>query len=147
MSLRRKIADTAMLRGTGKTPGDSFSWRQPGFSSVPPRAFDAAGKQVDLAEFFEAIKFSLERVRKFRNNPYSKNPGVIARRRDKDPGEVRGGRDALAAGAEASACPGESKQDWLRLYARPGPRDRTNFTLSGSYCTASAHYANGGCND
>ena len=43
-------------------------------------SLDQAEKQGCLPTLLEAIELALERMRKFRNNPYSKIPDVTARR-------------------------------------------------------------------
>ena len=66
-------------------------------------ALDRARKQGVLPELLETIKLPLERMRKFRNNPYSKIPDVMVRRCERFLGKRRGWIDAPPAGAETAA--------------------------------------------
>jgi len=61
-------------------------------------------------------------MQKFRNNPYTKIPDVMARRCEKFLGRRRGWIDAPVAGAESGAYLAEDMQDLLTLYAQLTPR-------------------------
>ncbi len=90
-------------------------------------ALDQAEKDGILPEYLEAIRLSLERARKFRNNPYARIPDVMARRCEKFLGKRRGWIDAPLAGAETGAFLSEEMQELLTLYAQLRPRDKTRL--------------------
>lgn len=94
-------------------------------------ALDQAEKQGILPEYLEAIKLPLERMRKFRNNPYTKIPDVMARRCEKFLGKRRGWIDAPPEGTDPGAYLSEDMQDLLSLYARLTPRDQKKFLAIG----------------
>ncbi len=94
-------------------------------------ALDQAEKQGILPEYLAAIKLPLERMRKFRNNPYAKIPDVMARHCEKFLGRRRGWIDAPVAGAEAGTYLAEDMQDLLTLYAQLTPRDKKKFFAIG----------------
>ena len=94
-------------------------------------ALDQAEKQGILPEYLAAIKLPLERMRKFRNNPYAKIPDIMARRCEKFLGHRRGWIDAPVAGAEAGTYLDEDMQDLLTLYAQLTPRDKKKFFAMG----------------
>ena len=90
-------------------------------------ALDQAEKQGILPEYLDALKLPLERARKFRNNPYTKIPDVMARRCEKFLGKRRGWIDAPLAGAESGAFLSQEMQELLTLYAQLTPRDKTRL--------------------
>ncbi len=90
-------------------------------------ALDQAEKDGILPEYLEAIRLSLERARKFRNNPYARIPDVMARRCEKFLGKRRGWIDAPLAGAETGAFLSEEMQELLTLYAQLRPGDKTRL--------------------
>ena len=94
-------------------------------------ALDQAEKKGILPEYLESVKLSLERMRKFRNNPYTKIPDVMARRCEKFLGKRRGWIDAPPEGAEPGLYLSEDMQDLLTLYAQLTPRDRKKFVTIG----------------
>lgn len=94
-------------------------------------ALEQAEKQGILPEYLAAIKLPLERMRKFRNNPYAKIPDVMARRCEKFLGQRRGWIDAPVAGAEAGVYLAEDMQDLLTLYVQLTPRDKKKLFAIG----------------
>jgi len=94
-------------------------------------ALDRAEKEGILPEYLSAIKLPLERMQKFRNNPYAKIPDVMARRCEKFLGQRRGWIDAPVAGAESGTYLAEDMQDLLTLYAQLTPRDKKKFFALG----------------
>ena len=98
---------------------------------MPGEALDQAEKKGVLPEYLEAIKLPLERMRKFRNNPYAKIPDIMARRCEKFLGKRRGWIDSPAEGAESAAYLSEDMQDLLTLYAQLTPRDKKKLIAIG----------------
>lgn len=90
-------------------------------------ALDQAEKDGILPEYLEAIKLPLERMRKFRNNPYARIPDVLARRCEKFLGKRRGWIDAPLAGAESGAFLSEEMQELLTLYAQLTSHDKSRL--------------------
>ena len=78
---------------------------------------DQAEKQGNLEACLTAVKLPLERMRKFRNHPYSKIPNVMARRCEKYLGQRRGWIDE-AINSENHPNITEEIQNLLLLYAK-----------------------------
>ena len=78
---------------------------------------DQAEKQGNLEVYLAAIKLPLERMRKFRNHPYSKIPDVMARRCEKFLGQRRGWIDE-AINSQTHHNMTEEIQNLLFLYAK-----------------------------
>ena len=94
-------------------------------------ALERAEKEGILPEYLAAIKLPLERMQKFRNNPYARIPDVMARRCEKFLGQRRGWIDAPVVGAESGTYLAEDMQDLLTLYAQLTPRDKKKFFAIG----------------
>jgi len=95
------------------------------------RALDRAEQEGILPEYLEAIHLPVERMQKFRRNPYAKIPDVMARRCEKFLGKRRGWIDEPAEDAGAGNYLDPDMQDLLALYARLPPRDRRKFFAIG----------------
>ena len=108
-------------------PADLHSSRYRNFIE----ALDHAEQQGILPEYLEAIRLPLERMRKFRRNPYAKIPDVMARRCEKFLGKRRGWIDEPAAEDASRNYLDRDMQDLLALYARLSPRDRKVFHAIG----------------
>ncbi len=79
---------------------------------------DGAEKQGNLEAYLAAIKLPLERMRKFRNHPYSKIPDVMARRCEKYLGQRRGWIDEATINSEIHPDMTEEIQNLLFIYAK-----------------------------
>lgn len=94
-------------------------------------ALDDAEQKGSLPDYLAAIKLSPERMRKFRNKPYTRIPDLMARRCEKYLGRRRGWIDEPADGVTAQADLSEEMRDLLALYARLTPADRQKFYAIG----------------
>lgn len=94
-------------------------------------ALDDAEKKGSLPDYLAAIKLSPERMQKFRKNPYTKIPDVMARRCEKYLVRCRGWIDEAPGGAESQADLGEEMRELLALYARLSPGDKKKFYAIG----------------
>ncbi len=94
-------------------------------------ALDRAEREGILPEFLEALKLPLERLRKFRNNPYARIPDVMARRCEKFLGKRRGWIDAPLGGGDAGAFLSEEMQELLTLYSQLTSGEKKKFHAIG----------------
>jgi transcriptional regulator with XRE-family HTH domain len=94
-------------------------------------ALDRAEKDGTLEEYLAAIKLPLERMHKFRNNPYAKIPDVMARRCEKYLGKRRGWIDAGANDSGLLPQASEDVQALLALYARLSPQHQKKLYAIG----------------
>ena len=94
-------------------------------------ALDQAERDGDLEAYLEAIRLPIERMHKFRANPYSKIPDVMARRCEKYLGKRRGWIDDESHTSGYYAYLSEDSQALLSLYARLGPEDKRRFRAMG----------------
>jgi transcriptional regulator with XRE-family HTH domain len=88
---------------------------------------DQAEKQGNLEEYLAAVKLPIERMRKFRNNPYSKIPDVMARRCEKYLGQRRGWIDKATVSPQTHPNLSDDIQDLLLLFAKLSPRAKKQF--------------------
>jgi len=94
-------------------------------------ALDTAEKEGYLEEYLAAIKLPIERMHKFRNNPYSKIADVMARRCEKYLGESRGWIDRSSLTAETRSQFSEDVQALLVLYASLTPPNKSKLYAMG----------------
>ena len=94
-------------------------------------ALDNAEKKGYLEEYLAAIKLPIERMQKFRNNPYSKIPDVMARRCEKYLGHRRGWIDESSSNSEIRPYLSEDIQELLVLYASLTPQNKKKFYAMG----------------
>lgn len=92
---------------------------------------DEAEKQGNLEEYLAAIKLPIERMRKFRNNPYSKVPDVMARRCEKYLGQRRGWIDEALINYQTHPELSEDIQALLLLYSKLSVRNKKKFYAMG----------------
>ena len=92
---------------------------------------DEAEKQGSLEEYLAAIKLPIERMRKFRNNPYSKIPDAMARRCEKYLGQRRGWIDEATVNSENHPNMAEEFQNLLFLYAKLSPQGKKQLYAIG----------------
>ena len=88
---------------------------------------DEAEKQGNLEEYLAAIKLPIERMRKFRNNPYSKVPDMMARRCEKYLGQRRGWIDEATVNSQIHHILSDDVQDLLFLYTKLSAQDKKKF--------------------
>lgn len=94
-------------------------------------ALEQAEREGDLEKYLAAIKLTPERMVKFRNNPDSKIPDLMARRCEKYLRRRRGWIDEPAEVlADQSQLPVDA-QVLLDLYRKLSPRDRKKFYAIG----------------
>lgn len=108
-------------------PADLHSSRYRNFIA----ALDQAEREGNLPEYLEAIRLSVERMRKFRRNPYAKIPDVMARRCEKYLGKRRGWIDQPPGDAAVAGYLDQDMQDLLALYSRMEPAERGKFFAIG----------------
>jgi transcriptional regulator with XRE-family HTH domain len=94
-------------------------------------ALDEVEKQGDLEEYLAALKLPIERMRKFRKNPYSKIPDLMARRCEKYFGHQRGWIDEAHAGIDIQSAADDELQALLVLYAKLNPANRKKLLAMG----------------
>ena len=94
-------------------------------------ALDEAEKQGNLEEYLAAIKLPIERMRKFRSNPYSKIPDLIARRCEKYLGHHRGWIDEATVNHETHFSLSEDIRELLSIYAKLTPQNKKKFYAMG----------------
>jgi len=92
---------------------------------------DKAEKQGNLEEYLAAIKLPIDRMRKFRNNPYSKVPNVMARRCEKYLGQRRGWIDEATVNSQIHHILSDDIQDLLLLYTKLSTQDKKKFYAIG----------------
>ena len=95
------------------------------------QALDRAEQEGILPEYLEAIRLPVERMQKFRKNPYAKIPDVMARRCEKFLGKRRGWIDESPDDGATRNYLDADMQDLLALYARLSPGDRKKFLTIG----------------
>jgi len=108
-------------------PADLHSSRYRNFIE----ALDQAEQEGILPEYLDAIRLPVERMQKFRRNPYAKISDVMARRCEKFLGKRRGWIDEATPATESRNYLDPDMQDLLALYARLSPRDRRKFFAIG----------------
>jgi len=91
---------------------------------------DQAEKQRNLEEYLAAIKLPIERMRKLRNNPYSKIPDLMARRCEKYLGQHRGWIDE-AINSQNYPNMTEEIQNLLFIYAKLSPQGKKQLYAIG----------------
>jgi hypothetical protein len=94
-------------------------------------ALDDAEKEGYLEEYLAAIKLPLERMQKFRNNPYTRIPDVMARRCEKYFGHRRGWIDESPGDGEMRPNLTVDVQELLVLYASLTAKDKKKFHAMG----------------
>jgi len=94
-------------------------------------ALDNAEKEGFLEDYLVAIKLPIERMQKFRNNPYTKIPDVMARRCEKYLGQRRGWIDESSIDSEIRHYHSEDIQDMLVLYESLTPQNKKKFYAMG----------------
>ena len=94
-------------------------------------ALDTAEKEGYLEEYLATIKLPIERMRKFRNNPYSNIPDLMARRCEKYLGQSRGWIDRSSMTGETRPQLSEDIQALLVLYESLTPQNRSKFYAMG----------------
>ena len=92
---------------------------------------DEAEKQGSLEEYLAAIKLPIERMRKFRNNPYSKIPDAMARRCEKYQRQRRGWIDEATVNSLNDPDSSVEIQDLLLLYTKLSVQDKKKFYAIG----------------
>jgi transcriptional regulator with XRE-family HTH domain len=95
-------------------------------------ALDEVEKQGDLEEYLAAIRLPIERMRKFRKNPYSKIPDLMARRVEKYFGHQRGWIDETHTGIDIQSLADEDLQALMVLYAKLNPANRKKLLAMGN---------------
>ncbi|MGD8838117.1 MAG: helix-turn-helix transcriptional regulator [Gammaproteobacteria bacterium] len=114
--------------GTGAPrPADLHSSRYRNFI----HALDQAEREGILPEYLDAIRLPVERMQKFRRNPYVKIPDVMARRCEKFLGKRRGWIDESHDEIQTRSYLDQEMQDLLALYARLSPQERKKFFAIG----------------
>ena len=94
-------------------------------------ALDDAERGGYLEEYLAAIKLPVERMQKFRNNPYARIPDVMARRCEKYLGHRRGWIDRTAVTPESDAGLDENTSALLELYANLSPQNQDRLIAMG----------------
>jgi transcriptional regulator with XRE-family HTH domain len=94
-------------------------------------AIDRAENEGRLDEYLAAIKLPRERMTKFRNNPDSRIPDLMARRCEKFWGLQRGGLDDAATAADHYADLPADLRELLNLYQKLSPENRKKFHAIG----------------
>ncbi len=94
-------------------------------------ALDKAEQGGILDEYLVAIKLPVERMTKFRNNPHSKIPDVMARRCEKYLGKHRGWIDEAAANFASQFHLPSDAQDLLSLYQKLSAENKKKFYAIG----------------
>jgi hypothetical protein len=84
-----------------------------------------------LEEYLAAIKLPIERMRKFRNNPYSKILDAMARRCEKYLGQRRGWIDEATANSQIHPDSSTEIQELLLLYTKLSAQDKKKFYAIG----------------
>ena len=92
---------------------------------------DQAEKQGNLEEYLAAVKLPIERMRKFRNNPYSKIPDAMARRCEKYLGQRRGWIDKATVNSQIHPDSSTEIQELLLLYTKLSAQDKKKFYAIG----------------
>lgn len=108
-------------------PADLHSSRYRNFI----HALDRAEREGILPEYLEALRLPVERMQKFRRNPYVKIPDVMARRCEKFLGKRRGWIDEAHDDIRAQEYLDQDMQDLLALYAKLSPQARRKFFAIG----------------
>jgi len=94
-------------------------------------ALDEVEKRGDLEEYLAAIKLPIERMRKFRKNPYSKIPDLMARRCEKFFGHHRGWIDEAHAVTDLQFSQDDDLRALMVLYAQLSPANRKKLLAMG----------------
>jgi transcriptional regulator with XRE-family HTH domain len=94
-------------------------------------ALDQSEREGYLEEYLDAIRLPIARLHKFRANPYSKIPDVMARRCEKFLGKRRGWIDDASHAEGQYAYLSEDVQALLSLYARLNPDNKRKFQAMG----------------
>lgn len=92
---------------------------------------DKAERGGVLDKYLAAIKLPLERMTKFRNNPHSKIPNLMARRCEKYLGMHRGWIDEAAINPENQSHLPSDAQDLLNLYQKLSAENKKKFHAIG----------------
>lgn len=108
-------------------PADLHSSRYRNFI----HALDQAEREGTLPEYLEAIRLPVERMQKFRKNPYAKIPDVMARRCEKFLSKRRGWIDESHDEIRSPKYLDQDMQDLLALYAKLSPQERKKFFAIG----------------
>jgi transcriptional regulator with XRE-family HTH domain len=94
-------------------------------------ALDKAKQGGVLEKYLAAIKLPVERMTKFRNNPHSKIPDVMARRCEKYLGMHRGWIDEAEVNPESQSHLPADVQDLLSLYQKLSAENKRKFYAIG----------------
>ena len=94
-------------------------------------ALDDAEKEGYLEDYLAAIKLPLERMQKFRNNPYTRISDVMARRCEKYFGHRRGWIDESPGNGEIRPYLTVDVQELLVLYASLAAKDKKKLHAMG----------------
>ena len=94
-------------------------------------AVDDAEKQGNLPDLLQALRLPLERLQKFRKNPYSKIPDLMARRCEKYLGQRRGWIDEPLDRAALSTPLTPDVEQLLELYDRLKSTDKAKLQAIG----------------
>jgi transcriptional regulator with XRE-family HTH domain len=94
-------------------------------------ALDKAEREGILDKFLAEIKLPVERMTKFRNNPHSKIPDLMARRCEKYLGMHRGWIDEAAVNPESQSHLPSDVQNLLRLYQKLSAENKKKFYAIG----------------
>ena len=123
-----KIDPSWITYGTGAPrPAELHSARYRNFID----ALDQAERDGTLEDYLKAIRLPIERMHKFRSNPYSKIPDVMARRCEKYLGKRRGWIDEEAHASGHYAYLSEDAQALLSVYAKLDPDEKRKFRAMG----------------
>lgn len=94
-------------------------------------ALDRAEQEGVLDKYLVALRLPIERMIKFRNNPHSKIPDVMARRCEKYLGMRRGWIDEAAVTPDSQSHLLPDVQDLLSLYQKLSAENKTKFYAIG----------------
>jgi hypothetical protein len=94
-------------------------------------ALSMAEKEGVLDKYLAAIKLPVERMTKFRNNPHSKIPDVMARRCEKYLGMHRGWIDEATVNPESQSHLPPDIQDLLSLHQKLSAENKKKFYAIG----------------
>ena len=99
-------------------------------------ALDKAEQEGVLDKYLATMKLSVERMTKFRNNPHSKIPDVMARRCEKYLGMHRGWIDESVVNSENLSHLPADIQDLLSLYQKLSAENKSKFYSIGELLLA-----------
>jgi len=99
-------------------------------------ALDQADQDGNLDKYLTAIKLPIERMTKFRNNPHTKIPDLMARRCEKYLGMHRGWIDESVVNYESQSHLPADVQDLLSLYHKLSTEDKNKLYSIGELLLA-----------